>query len=70
MEAISKGPPLNIKIDGSSSYAGNVFWPNPPNAGSSLSVLRFLSASGGLNQNPIFEMASRIVCSADLIKES
>jgi hypothetical protein len=59
-----------MKYQVNGSYLKNVFWPNPPNAGSSLSVLRFLSASGGLNQNPIFEMASRIVCSADLIKES
>jgi hypothetical protein len=28
LEAISKGPQLAIKIDGSSSYAGKVFWPN------------------------------------------
>jgi len=28
LEAISKGAPLKVKIDASSSYAGNVFWPN------------------------------------------
>jgi hypothetical protein len=29
LEAISKGAPLKIKIDASSSYAGKVFWPPP-----------------------------------------
>jgi len=63
IDAISKGPQLAIKIDGSSSCSGNVFWPpalggpgchvsNPLNT---LVFLRFETRpSRDFKQNPIF----------------
>jgi hypothetical protein len=42
IEAISKGPPLKVEFDGSSSYAGKVFWPNLF-VGASFQILEILT---------------------------
>jgi hypothetical protein len=50
LEAISKGAPLIIKIDGSSSYAGKVFWSPAYQSVSSVAILHlFLFRHSGLD---------------------